>query len=212
MVLQNPKKLLWVSEGTKRAWFMLLLCTKWKYENSTLVTGTMIILPLCIACVKVFLWFCFLTPHTVHKLVKSLPSEKRMDSPRHVVKQEHRKAGLFWRLDILRIPRTHPSLGGTRGYGVEMCEDQLWLAQNGFPIRASQLSIQRWTNCLYPYLMSGNKQREVLVGMEWYMLHLFLIAWPDAMLDNIISFIANSGTGRVYSWSQVCRRLFIELH
>ena len=66
-----------------------------------------------------------------------------MDDPRRQAEQERRKAGLFRLLGILRTVRPHPSLGGTRGYAVEMRENQLWLAQNGFPIRASRQSIQR---------------------------------------------------------------------
>ena len=38
-------------------------------------------------------------------------------------------------------------------------------------------------------------------------MNLFLLAWPDASLDKMIAFIANSGTGRVYSRSQVSHRL-----
>ena len=56
--------------------------------------------------------------------------------------------------------------------------------------------------------MTGNKERDVIVGLEQYHLMLFLLAWPDGSLDEMIAFVANtSTTGWVYSRSQMSHRL-----
>ena len=55
--------------------------------------------------------------------------------------------------------------------------------------------------------MTGNKERDVIVGMDQYNLVMFLLAWPDARLDKIIAYLANTGDGRVFTRSQVSKRL-----
>ena len=130
-----------------------------------------------------------------------------MNDPRRVQEMERRRAGLFRRLGISRTPKPHPRIGGSRGYPLEMRESEIWSRQQGLPTVASRRSIQRWHQRLHPYLMTGNRDREVIVGMEQYHLVLFLLAWPEARLDEIIAYIANTGTGRVYTRSQVSRRL-----
>ena len=55
--------------------------------------------------------------------------------------------------------------------------------------------------------MTGNCKRNVIVGREQYLLILFLLTWPEDLLDEIIAFLANSGNGRVYTRSQVSRQL-----
>ena len=133
-----------------------------------------------------------------------------MDDPRQASEQQRRKDGLPRTLQITRTPKHHPRIRGTRGYSVPTRQSQIWSSENGFPLTASRRSIQRWNRRLHPYLSTGNHDREVIVGMEQYHLILFLIAWPDARLDEIIAYLANTGQGRVYSRSQVSRRM-IEL-
>ena len=130
-----------------------------------------------------------------------------MDDPRRIEEQQRRRAGLYRRLGITRTPKPHPSVGGTRGYSVEMRESEIWSYDHGLPVTASARSIQRWIRRLHPYVMTGNGDRRVIVGLEQFNLVLFLLAWPDAWLDEIIAYIANTGNGRVYSRSQVSRRL-----
>ena len=55
--------------------------------------------------------------------------------------------------------------------------------------------------------MTGNKEKGVLVGIDQYHMILFLLTWPDARLDEITAYVANAGTGRVYTRSQVSKRL-----
>ena len=130
-----------------------------------------------------------------------------MDDPRRVQEQERRRAGLFRRLGITRTPKPHPRMGGTRGYPVEMRESELWSHGHGLPLVASRRSIQRWNRRLHPYLMTGNRDRNVIVGLDQFNLVLFLLAWPDARLDEIIAYIANAGNGKVYTRGQVTKRL-----
>ena len=130
-----------------------------------------------------------------------------MDDPRRVQEMQRRRAGLYRRLGISRTPKPHPRIGGSRGYSVEMRQSEIWSQDHGIPTVASRRSIQRWNQRLHPYLMTGNGEREVIVGMEQYHLVLFLMAWPEARLDKIIAYVANTGTGRVYTRAQVSRRL-----
>ena len=73
---------------------------------------------------------------------------------------------------------------------------------------ASTRSIRRWRNQrLYPYVMSGNRDRDTIVGIDQFLMCLFLIAWPEAKSDEIAAFLANNGSGKVYSRSQISTRM-----
>ena len=131
-----------------------------------------------------------------------------MDDPRRQIERERRKHGLPRQLQITRTAHPHPRVGGSRGYPVPMRESQMWQRQNGYPTVASRRSLNRWNNRLHPYLSTGNSERQEIVGMEQYLLILFLLAWPDARLDEVIAFLANAGpNGRIYSRAQVTRRM-----
>ena len=43
--------------------------------------------------------------------------------------------------------------------------------------------------------MTGNKEKGVLVGVDQYHMILFLLALPDARLDEMTAYVANAGTG-----------------
>ena len=135
------------------------------------------------------------------------PSQPTMDDLRRIAEQQRRQDGLYRRLSITRTAKPHPRIGGTRGYSLEMRQSEVWSYDQGFPLMASQRSVQIWQRRLHPYLMNGNRERDAIVGIEQYHLVLFLLAWPEARLDEIIAYIANTGNGRVYSRSQVSRRL-----
>ena len=130
-----------------------------------------------------------------------------MDDPRRLLEQERRKHGLPRMLQITRTPHPHPRVGGSRGYSVPMRGNQLWSYQNGFPLTASRRLIMRWAQRLHPYLSTGNRARNKIMGLEQYLMILFLLAWPDVRIDEIIAFIANAGPGRIYSRAQVTRRM-----
>ena len=92
----------------------------------------------------------------------------RMDDPRQVEERNRRKNGIFRRLGIPRSALPHPSLGGTRGYSVAMRQSEIWAYEQGLPTVASTRSIQRWYNRLNPFIMTGNRQRDVIVGRDQY--------------------------------------------
>ena len=133
-----------------------------------------------------------------------------MDDPRRVQEQQRRKAGLPRSLRLTRTAKSHHRVGGARGYSVPMRESELWLYNHGFPTVSSVSSLRRWDLRLHPFIMTGNKERTVITGLDQYNLILFLLAWPEARLDEIIAFLANAGNGRVYTRSQVSTRM-IEL-
>ena len=143
--------------------------------------------------------------HRQHQHINQI--KRIMDDPRRVEEAQRRKAGLYRRLGITRTPKPHPRIGGSRGYTVEMRQSEMWSHNLGLPIVASRRSIQRWNQRLHPFLMTGNRERNAIVGLEQYHLVLFLLAWPEARLDEIIAYLANTGTGIVYSRAQVSRRL-----
>ena len=55
--------------------------------------------------------------------------------------------------------------------------------------------------------MNGNSEKEVIVGLYQYNLCIFILAWPDARIDEIVAYLANAGNGTVYSRSQVSERM-----
>ena len=145
--------------------------------------------------------------YLLYALSLSCYSTTLMDDPRRLNEQQRRHAGLPRSLQLTRTPRPHPRVGGTRGYPVPMRESELWSFDHGFPTVASRRSMQRWNTRLHPYIMTGNSEKNVIVGLDQYHMILFLLAWPEARLDEIIAFLANAGNGRVYSRSQVSSRL-----
>ena len=116
-----------------------------------------------------------------------------MDDPRRVQEQQRRKAGLPRSLRLTRTAKSHPRVGGARGYSVPMRESELWLYNHGFPTVSSVSSLRRWDLRLHPFIMIGNKERIVITVLDQYNLILFLLAWPEARLDKIIVFLANTG-------------------
>ena len=124
--------------------------------------------------------------------------------------QQRRNAGLPRSLWLTRTAKPRPSIGRARGYSVPMREGELWLYNHGFPTVSSMCSLRRWHRRLHPFIMTGNRERTVITGIDQYNLILFLLAWPEARLDEIITFLTNAGNGRVYTWSQLSTRM-IEL-
>mmetsp|Transcript_6503 Transcript_6503/g.9884 ORF Transcript_6503/g.9884 Transcript_6503/m.9884 type:complete len:254 (+) Transcript_6503:83-844(+) len=131
-----------------------------------------------------------------------------MRDPVRIAEMRRRNLGMERRLQIFRAQNAHPRQGGSRGYPVEMRQAEIDHFLNGLPTIASQRSIYRWMHRLHPFLQGGNRNREVLVGLDQFLMCLCLLIWPDALEDEIIAFIANMGrTRRVYSRSQVSERM-----
>jgi hypothetical protein len=89
----------------------------------------------------------------------------------------------------------HPSLGGSSGYPVWHCEEQLerWDASEVTDV--SERSLFRWSRRLEPYRQTGNRERSQIIGIELLNLVTYITAWPDATLDKMAAFIFNEGGG-----------------
>ena len=131
----------------------------------------------------------------------------KMDDQQRNDEQQRRRVGWHRTLQIPRLERPHPQRGGTRGYPVVMRRSEMVSFQQGFPTVASRRSIYRWRDRLHPFVMTGMSERQVITGIDQYHMSLFLLAWPEARLDEIIAFIANAGDGTVFSRSQVSERM-----
>jgi arginine repressor len=74
------------------------------------------------------------------------------------------------------------------------------------PINVSRASISRWLVRIHPYRQVGNKERSQIVGIDLLQLVNFIIAYPDATIDEMIVFMYNQG-GELYSQKVVSQRL-----
>jgi transposase len=111
---------------------------------------------------------------------------------------------------ILERPRTippHPNRAGSRGYPVYFREEQLVLAAAGLPTTVSASSIRRWQERLIPHRQTGNRENSILRGLHQTLLSTYVFAYPEATLDEIATFIANSSDGTIYSRQAISTRL-----
>jgi hypothetical protein len=112
---------------------------------------------------------------------------------------------------LLQQPRynevpLHPSRGGSQGYSVSQRQDELTAADAGLPTRASIRSHHRWRQDIMPRRMTGNKDKEALVGRDQFLLCYILFVYPEVSADQIGVFIINNG-GDVYERSQISIRM-----
>lgn len=101
-----------------------------------------------------------------------------------------RDLGLSRELQQQQAPLPEPSRGGTRGYSVPERLNELNRVDNGEHLaHASLRSIRRWRTRLDPFWMTGNRQKEMLCGMDQVLLTLYLQVFPEAESDEIAIFI-----------------------
>ncbi len=60
----------------------------------------------------------------------------------------------------------HPSLGGSSGYPVWHCEEQLERWDAGEVTDVSKQSFFRWSRRLKPYRQTGNRERSQIIGTK----------------------------------------------
>ena len=123
--------------------------------------------------------------------------------------EQRRNLGLECELQSFRNVPPHPSRGGSRGYSVAMQASELQLDDIGLETTASRSSLYRWRQEHFlPYKQTGNKENETIVGLDLYLMCMFLIAYPEATADEITVFIANNSPGGIiYTRSQIYKRL-----
>lgn len=113
--------------------------------------------------------------------------------PGDLMAQARREAGLTRQLQQQRRVPPHPSRGGTRGFPEWYRDEQLQRHQNHELVDVSASSISRWYRRRDRYRCTGNRDRTQLVGIDMMNMVTFLIAYPDASLDEIAVFIYNEG-------------------
>ena len=108
--------------------------------------------------------------------------------PADLMAQARREAGLTRQLQQQRRVPPHPSRGGVRGFPEWYRDEQLQRHQNHELVDVSASSISRWYR---RRAVRGNRDRKQLVGIDMMNMVTFLIAYPDASLDEIAVFIYN---------------------
>jgi hypothetical protein len=122
--------------------------------------------------------------------------------------QAQSELGFSRETTVLRTKvKPHPGRGGSDGYEVWFRMDQIARNRAGLPITASISSINRWKKRLMPYRKTGNRSRRKLVGTDLLNLVFFLIAHPDALLEEMAIFLYNEGAAEVYSTRLISKRL-----
>jgi hypothetical protein len=114
--------------------------------------------------------------------------------------------GLTRELERTRAVLPDPSRGGPRGYPVHDRIYQLTRAALGQETRASAASIWRWQQRLQPFRMTGNKQRNTIIGIDQFLLAIAITIWPDLTIDEMAVFIYREGGG-IYSRQAISARL-----
>ena len=71
----------------------------------------------------------------------------------------------------------------------------------------SRSSIYKWMQRIDPYEMSGNKDRQNLVGLDQFLLSMSVFLFPRMQADERATFIVANGGGRAYSRQDLYKRL-----
>ena len=121
-----------------------------------------------------------------------MPGLGAMD-PADLEAQAPAELGFSWRLEQPRRILPYPGFGGTSGYPLWYCEQQLQRFDAGEAIDVSLRSIYPWADCLEPFRQTGNTERTMIVGADLLSLVTYITAWPDATLDEMAVFIYNEG-------------------
>jgi len=118
--------------------------------------------------------------------------------------------GLTRERQVARMFSQPPSRAGSRGYETNWRQTQIAAFLKNEPFEASIASIYRWMDRVVPHRMTGNKEKAKLVGWDQMLLVIFLFAYPDALADEIATFIWNE-SGEVYDRQTISKRMK-ELH
>ena len=122
------------------------------------------------------------------------------------VAQARREAGLSRQLQVVRRESPHPSRGGSTGFEEWYRDEQLDRRANGEECDASRSSVYRWGLRRERFRRTGNRERNSVVGIDMLNLVCFVIAHPDATLDEIAVHLYNEG-GDLYSIQVLSKRL-----
>jgi hypothetical protein len=126
--------------------------------------------------------------------------------PANLEAQACAELGFSRRLEQPRRILPYPGDGGSGGNAVWYREQQLQRFNSGEAIDVSRRSIYQWADLLEPFRQTGNRERMTIVGVDLLSLVTYIMAWPDATLDEMAVFIYNKGGG-LYSRQVISKRL-----
>jgi hypothetical protein len=109
----------------------------------------------------------------------------------------------------LKQPRQvapHPFLGGSSGYPVWQCEEQLERWDAGEVTDVSERFLFRWSRRLEPYHQTGNRERSQIIGTKLLDLVTYITAWLDATLDKMARRQSGGGSTAAARRWQAARR------
>eukprot|EP00536_Pseudo-nitzschia_multiseries_P017840 jgi/Psemu1/52817/gm1.52817_g len=132
---------------------------------------------------------------------------KRRYDPVIIGPKTCQKLQLTRELKVERKASFHPSVGGSKGYNLWFIQQQMERHQNGEPVNISIASLYRWNHGITPYRMTGNKDRDLLVGPDLISLVACIIIYPEVQLDERVAmYLCNNGV-RLYSNQLISQRL-----
>jgi hypothetical protein len=114
--------------------------------------------------------------------------------------------GFSRQLEQPRRVAPHPSLGGSSGYPVWHCEEQLERWDAGEVTDVSERSLFRWSRRLEPYCQTGNRERSHIIGTELLDLVTYITTWPDATLDKMAHRQSGGGSAAAARQWQAARQ------
>ena len=117
------------------------------------------------------------------------------DDPADEHSDARARLGLSRETELTRKSLPDPSIGGTRGYQVPDREWQLVMSRAGHVVKASDISLWRWDRRILPFRMTGNKQREGVMGISQLLLVVCITIWPTATHNDIAHFVYREGGG-----------------
>ena len=115
-------------------------------------------------------------------------------------------AGLCRVEKVVRCRTPHPCCGGSSGYDEWYRDEQLERWHNGELVDASRASLYQWEQRRERYRCTVNGDRRTLVGVDLINPVTFLLAHPDATINEMSTFIYNKGGG-LYDRRRVQQRL-----
>ena len=123
-----------------------------------------------------------------------------------------RDLGMQREVQHTRDQHPHPKYRRSNGYDVHWRLSEIALDAVGLATTSCKKSIYNWKDRIKPFHQTGNVPSKDIERLNQMLLVFYLIAYPDAQLDEIEAFLTNSSPdGKVYSRGEISQRLN-ELH
>ncbi len=99
--------------------------------------------------------------------------------------------------NIARRIGPHPSKGGSQGYNIHQRIDAIRYRIMEYPTVPSRMSVIRWTKNGVALKLKKGGPKKKFSGRHLMMITLFLMAYPDATLEEMRSFLHNNTTSHL---------------